>query len=88
MPDILLRKLSQKTVGGLDDLAKQKSKSREAYAKSVLASHVASVEFTGERMEWEALIKNHELVLSEALKVIKEQQKIIECFLQDYGEVS
>ncbi|HGC5945320.1 hypothetical protein AAH972_13860 [Enterococcus faecalis] len=46
MPDILLRKLSQKTVAGLDDLAKQKSKSREAYAKSVLASHVASVEFT------------------------------------------
>ncbi|MEB7428226.1 50S ribosomal protein L7/L12 [Enterococcus faecalis] len=86
MADILLRKLSKKTVVGLDDLATKKGVSREAYAKTVLASHVAGAEFTGERLEWEVLVKNHERVLSEALRIIQQQDAVIDRFLKEFGE--
>jgi len=52
----------------------------------VLASHVAGAEFTGERLEWEALVKNHERVLSEALRIIQQQDAVIDRFLKEFGE--
>ncbi|MDH5039630.1 FitA-like ribbon-helix-helix domain-containing protein, partial [Enterococcus faecalis] len=51
----MVRNIPEKTIAGIDDLAKQNGQSREGYIRDLLNHHVLSAEVEGLNMKYETL---------------------------------
>lgn len=76
MEQLKVRKLSQKTIAGLDDLARKNGQSREEYARRLLNHHVESVKVQGVRSEYEELVKMCLAVIESNTKSFEEFNRI------------
>jgi len=57
MKQFMVRNIPEKTLVGIDDLAKQNGQSRESYVRDLLNHHVLSAEVEGLNMKYETLVQ-------------------------------
>ena len=74
--EIKIRKIPEKTVAALDELAQQNSQSREEYIRRIFEHHVMYFEVEGLNKKYESLVQevsqNMILALDENTKVLNE----------------
>ncbi|MCC4313476.1 MULTISPECIES: antitoxin [Carnobacterium] len=80
MGELKIRKVSQKTIAGIDDLAKKARKSREGYLRDLIRNHVESAEVMGVKNDYEDLVKIALQVVESNTEAIKKFNSINEVY--------
>ena len=82
MKQFMVRNIPEKTIAGIDDLAKQNGQSREGYIRVLLNHHVLSAEVEGLNMKYETLVQT---MSQEWITALKANTKALHKFLEIHG---